>query len=158
MSLTSWSGVVRRPFPRMLCHTKASILRGSGHGLCKVGICEEGAVRRADDTGASRRPAVLLRGGAPTVDHGAGDGAVQLTRARCRRLIQITQPQPRIDPALMHRYKRVRVSRVNQRHISICLVSFFLVLQTVRVQTQRAGDVAVRVRWRDGPWWRRRAN
>lgn len=142
----------------MLRNPEAGVLGGDSHSLCKVSISKEGTVGRADDTGASRRPAVLFRRRAPTVDHGASDGAVQLARAGCRRLIQPTQRQPRMHAMRISGDERVKVSLVDQRHLRVCIVSFFLVLQAVRVQTQGARDVAVCVRRGDGPWGRRRAD
>lgn len=158
--LTSWPSVVWvwQPLPRMLCDPDPGILCSGSHGLCKVCIGEEGTVRRADDAGAPWWPAVFLGCRAPAIDHGTGYWAVQLTCAGCRCLIQSAQRQPRMGTVLMRRDEQVRVSLVDQWHIRVCLVCFFVVLQTISVQTQGAGDVAVCVRGRDRPWWRRRAD
>lgn len=135
----------------MLSDSEPSILCRGRYSLSEVGIGKERAIGGADHAGASRRGAVLLGRRTPAVDHGAGHRAVQLTHAGRRSLLE--SPQHQALMLLMATLflcggKNVRVALVDTCHLGVRLVSVL----SVRVQSQRAGDVAVRVRRGQGRW------
>ena len=65
----------------MFGQSEAWILCSRSYCLSKVSIGEEGSVWWANSAGPPWRDIILLRGRTPSVDHGAGDRAVQVAHA-----------------------------------------------------------------------------